>query len=202
MGKLIKEGKPYEMLMNEQKDSERVLLLAQARECFGKVAWSHQTHECQANLYRVRYIGWFWAKILMSIVAAVLATISNIFEWKWPPSFVVLASTFVAAAELILRNTDYNEKSLLHRNTATKLWRIREKYHSAITALKSEHANIDIERERMEAIADELEAIYANAPRTESKAYKQATKRLHSEACTCTDEEVDRLLPSKLRGGL
>lgn len=190
------------MLMNEQKDSERVLLLAQARECFGKVAWSHQTHECQANLCRIYHCCWLGVRIGLAGFVSVLAIIESLVDTTWMLWCMAVVSGAHMIADLVFRIVNYFGASLRHRDTATDLWRIREKYQSIINALKSEHANIDIERERMEAIADELKAIYANAPRTQDLAYKQATKRLHSEACTCTDEEIDRLLPPKLRGCL
>lgn len=46
------------------------ILLAQVRECFGKVAWSHKTQECQASIYNNYHKRLIWAKILVAGLAA------------------------------------------------------------------------------------------------------------------------------------
>ena len=44
-----------------------------------------------------------------------------------------------------------------------------------------------------------LSKIYENAPRTSSEAYNMATKALHDEELTFTNDEIDKLLPYSLR---
>ena len=52
---------------------------------------------------------------------------------------------------------------------------------------------------RIEQLADRLEKIYEIAPRTSDAAYNAASEKLHSGSCSCTDDEIDKLLPTMLR---
>ena len=51
-------------------ENTRDILLAHVRECFGKVAWSHKTQECQASIYDNYHKWLIWTKILLAGFAA------------------------------------------------------------------------------------------------------------------------------------
>ena len=62
---------------------------------------------------------------------------------------------------------------------------------------------IDEIQEQFEAVLKELNDCYANAPTTTYKAVTRASEALKvNKDYTFTDEEIDRFLPSSLRGEL
>ena len=48
-------------------------------------------------------------------------------------------------------------------------------------------------------IQESLEAVYGKIPRTSQIAYDRATEKLHSEASTLHEDEIDHILPTALR---
>lgn len=179
-------------------ENTRDILLAHVRECFGKVAWSHKTQECQASIYDNYHKWWSWIKILVSG----LTTGSGILSLLSVP-YVKFATALLASTaliiDLIFKDLSYADKSTQHQAIATKLWRIREAYQVLIAELMSNQCDLSDIKAKIERLADQLEQIYKIAPRTTDAAYNEASKKLHSGSCSCSDEEVDKLLPPKLR---
>ena len=179
-------------------ENTRDMLLAQVRECFGKVAWSHKTQECQASIYNDYHNRLVWIKIILAGLAAGSGIISLFSEGNARCAAAILSS-IVLIVDLIFKNHAYSEKSAQHQAVATKLWRIREAYQTMIAELMSDQFEPSDIRNRIEQLADRLEKVYEIAPRTSDSAYKKASEKLHSGSCSCADEEVDGLLPPKLR---
>ena len=175
-------------------------MLAQVRECFGKVAWSHKTHECEASYYHVCHNRLVWAKIIVSAFAtgAGILSLMPVTATNWITAVLVTLGLII---ELVFKNRAFAEKSALHQAIATKLWRIRESYQSLIATIMSGNFDRDAVRQTIEVLADELEKVYEVAPRTSDRAYKEAGAKIHSGDCSCSEEEVDKLLPPKLRIG-
>ena len=98
---------------------------------------------------------------------------------------------------------DYNlgERAQKHRQAASQIWLIREKYLSLVTDLRIEGKPLEETRKERDELLDELHAIYSAAPSTSSRAYKKAQNALKlDQEMTFTDEEIDALLPERLRG--
>lgn len=174
------------------------IVLAEVRECFGKVAWSHKTHECQASIYRTYHDRTVWAKIIVSTLAAG-SGISTLFTESIACYFAAVLSSLVLFIDLIFKNRSYSDLANYHQITATRLWRVRESYQSLIATIVAGDNTLTETRNRMEELADILAEIYQTAPRTSDKAYRLATKKIHEGQCSCTDDEVDALLPERLR---
>lgn len=180
--------------------TQRDCLLAQVRECFGKVTWSHKTHEIESSKFHLFDTCLIWAKIVLSALATG-SGITSLFTEHVAKIATVVFTSSVFLIDLTFKNRDFAKKSLQHQAVATKLWRIREAYQSLIAELMSDGGDIAEVKKKNEELADALEKIYEVAPRTSQAAYNKATNRLHSGEGSCSASEVDLLLPPELKIG-
>jgi hypothetical protein len=179
------------------------ILLAQIRECFGRVAYSHKTHEKQADIFRGKDTFWKWVQIVLSVTASgsFLATFGDLFgcEKFWSLLGAIL-SALLATINLYFKNFNYGAEAKRHQDTAVQLWNIREYYLSLVADLTAESISIDEAKKIRDKLQMELSVIYKNAPRTTSEAYAEAQNALKfKEDLTFSSAEIDMLLPDKLR---
>lgn len=176
---------------------------AQLRECFGRVAYSHKAHEKAADIALLR-LG--CVKIGQIVLSAL--TTGGLVVVIFGPANVGKSSAWVAAllSTLLLvlnaytKDLDPGQAAEKHKETAARLWNVRESYLSALTDLRGQIKSLEdicSERDRLQKI---LAAEYASAPRTTSKAYQLASKALQfQEELTFSDAEIDQLLPPTIR---
>ncbi|PSN19957.1 hypothetical protein C7271_04665 [filamentous cyanobacterium CCP5] len=177
------------------------ILESQIRECYGRVVYTHKVHEKNADLYLARLRR---TKILQILLSAI--TTGGILGVLFSSGAKVLeVITAATATTQFFLNTYIKEYSLSdtaerHSVTASKLWSIRESYLSLLADLISRQTTLDDARKIREELQQELVAIYEKAPRTISKAYKEAQKALKlNEELTFSDEEIDLFLPKPLK---
>jgi hypothetical protein len=193
----------FNLQQNNFGDEQKEILLAQIRECFGRVVYSHKTHEKQADIFRGQDTFWTWAQIVLSVVASgsFLATFSDLFGCdKWFSLLGAVLTALLAAINLYFKNFSYGAELLRHKETAIQLWNIREAYISLITDLTT----MSICIEKAKVIRDELQnkllEVYKNAPQTTTKAYAKAQNALKfKEDLTFLPNEIDMFLPDKLQ---
>lgn len=187
---------------NEQKGNSQVVLEGQLRECFGRVVYSHKTHEKCADILLTRLARIKLWQIILSAVTTggFLAAIFG--AGKVGALLGVIVSTTLLVLSAYTKNYDLGELSQKHRQAAADLWIIRERYLSAITDLRIGRKSLDnIQAERDELLQD-LHNIYSGAPSTTYKAYKKAQEALKQlEDMTFSDEEIDAFLPNELKRG-
>lgn len=179
------------------------ILLAQIREAFGRVVYSHKTHEKQADLcfrkHRLQQAtlvvftavstGAFMASLLGYIVSAEAASIVT--------SFIALV---VTALTLATKSFKFDQESVAHRDIASRLWDVRESYLSLIADLMSDATSAADARVRRDDLQETTRAAYADAPRTTAKAFGQASSGLKdNEEMTFSSREIDLFLPEALR---
>lgn len=174
-----------------------IVLEDQIRECFGRVVYTHKTHECMADraadvLARYRIGQIILTGFTSASAVSVLITNDRIAELL---TVVLAFGTFFVSTYL----KDFNLGSVAqkHRDCAAKLWLIREEFSSLLTDLGT------LSREETTAKRDDLQArlaaIYQGAPQTDGKAYSCAQDRLkNKEDLTFSPEEIDHFLPSTL----
>ncbi|MGI6871821.1 SLATT domain-containing protein [Amycolatopsis sp. 3B14] len=178
-------------------------LLAQVREAFGRVVYSHKTHEKQADICFGRY-RWqqgvlvaFTAVSTGTFLASVLGMLGNQVLTSLATSFIALV---VSALSLASKSFKFSEESEAHHKIASRLWDVRESYLSLIADLMSGATAPAAARARRDELQEATRAAYADAPRTTSKAYGRAQDGLkNNEEMTFTSREVDLLLPEALR---
>ena len=179
------------------------MLLAQLREAYGRVVYSHKKHEKQADICFGRH------RILQGCLVALTALSSGTFlasllGLAGSPEVASLVTSFVAvvvsALSLSAKQFKFSEEATAHRDIAGQLWDVRESYLSLITDFMTTNLE-DVEiRERRDQLQKATGAIYSGAPRTIPKAYAKARDGLkNNEELMFTSREIDLLLPEALR---
>lgn len=180
--------------------NSKQLLESQLRECYGRVVWTHKTHEKCADIILKWNNILKWSQIILSTLttSGLIMTIFGNILW------VKITSAIISAVLLLLntylKSTDLGAIVQKHKEIAADIWNIRESYLSLITDLKIENVSIENIQKLRDQLQKELALIYKKSPRTINKAYKEATKALKlNEEMTFTDEEIDYLLPIEFR---
>lgn len=185
--------------INDSSDSIRVLE-GQLRECFGRVVYSHKTHEKCADILLKRLSQIKLWQIGLSVVTTG-GFVSTLFGVEMVGS--IIGSTVSAIfLGLTLYTKDYNlaETAQKHKQAANDIWLIREKYQSLITDLVVGGKPLEAIQKERDILMKDLHSVYSGAPSTTYKAYKKAQQALkYSEDMTFSDEEIDAFLPSELK---
>jgi len=173
-------------------------LEAQLRQCFGRVAYTHKTHEkCADILIR-------WSKRLKTayILLSAITTggfIFTIFGQNARVSIAFAILSFILLA-LTLYNKEFNmdENAEKHKKAALMLWDVRESYISLLTDLDNlDMADAITKRDELQAITLK---IYEQSPRTNSEGYSKAQKALKKdEELYFSDKEIDDMLNAQLK---
>ncbi len=180
----------------------RAILEGQLRECFGRVVYSHKTHEKCADilLSRLSKIK-LWQIILSAITTG--GFIAAVFgAGKIGASIGILVSTALLVLNAYTKDYDLGELSQKHKQAGAYLWVIREKYLSLITDLRMGEKPIKTLLQERDDLLNELHSVYSGAPTTTYQAYKKAQEALKKlEDMTFSDEEIDAFLPKELKKG-
>jgi SMODS and SLOG-associating 2TM effector domain family 4 len=179
-------------------DISQTKLEDQIRECYGRVVYSHKTHEKMGDRCAARMMQYKMAQIVVTALTssgAVGVLIFDDFRLKLATALLSFLSLFIAA---YLKNFDPGGIAQKHRDTASKLWGIRESYLSLITDLTS--LGPQEARARRDALQEQLEPIYASSPQTDAKAFSAAQDALKdNEELTFSSSEIDCFLPAAHR---
>lgn len=177
------------------------VLEGQLRECYGRVVYTHKTHEKCADILLSRHkCIKSWQIVLSAIVTGGIG--STLYEdWKVYTTVVTtVLSTILLALNAYTKNYDLGEIAQKHRQSAADIWLIREKYLSLLTDLRAGMLTQEGIRKNRDALLEELHATYKGAPSTDYKAYQKAQKALKElEDMTFSDEELDAFLPKELK---
>lgn len=172
----------------------------QIRESYGRVVYSHKTHEKCADilLNRLSYI----KKVQIVLSALTTGGFVSTLLGTGPITLIVgsIFSALLLALNLYTRDQDLSELASKHRRTANDIWLIREKYLSIITELAVGEKPLDVLQQERDALAVELHSVYSTAPSTNSEAYEMAQEAIkNNEEMSFSEEELDAILPPRLR---
>ena len=178
----------------------RAILEGQLRECYGRVVYSHKTHEKCADilLSRQSLIKW-WLIVLSALstagfIAAVFGT------GRISALLGAVVSTLLLALNAYTKNYDLGELAQKHKQAANDLWIIREQYLSLLVDVAMREKPIETIQARRDLLLEQLHAAYSGAPSTTFKAYRKAQEALKRlEDLTFSDAEIDAFLPQELR---
>lgn len=184
--------------------NEEKILEGQLRECYGRVVYTHKTHEKHADALIKKNSCIKWGQIILSAIIAG-GVITMLFEFC--PEYKKLAEVIVAIISTILlvlnsytKDYDLGVIAQKHRQVAAEIWLIREKYLTLLTALHMKQQSLDEICLQRDKLLEDLHSIYSGAPSTNFKAYKKAQDALKNmEDMTFSDEEIDKFLPKELR---
>ncbi|MBN3124379.1 SLATT domain-containing protein [Pectobacterium brasiliense] len=181
-------------------NDERIILEGQIRECYGRVVYSHKTHEkCADILIRKHDCIKIWQMIISALVTG--GIVSTFFDKGHIGSIVsVFLSTILLILNTYTKNYDFGELAQKHRQAGSDLWIIREKYLSLLTDIRIGDIPLDSIRARRDNLIVELHTIYSGSPSTNYKAYTAAQEALKKfEDMTFSDDEIDAFLPKELK---
>lgn len=178
----------------------RLVLEGQIRESYGRVVYSHKTHEKCADILLSRLAKIKLAQIVLSAITTA-GFVSLVFGVGKIGAIVgSLVSIALLALNSYTKDYDLGELAQKHKQAANELWIIREKYLSLLTDLAMGEKPLEALQAQRDDMVAQLHQVYAGAPSTTSEAYKSAQKALkHSEDMTFSDSEIDAFLPKELK---
>jgi SMODS and SLOG-associating 2TM effector domain family 4 len=180
---------------------ERYALESQVRECFGRCAYTHKTHEkiAERNAASLRHFK--WAQIVLSALTTGGA-IGVVFDRSsvWFPYATAALSILLLILNSYLKDLDPGQLAQKHRETASDIWNIREAYLSLLADIRDSSLELADLRKRRDDLQAQLHKIYRIAPHTDGKAYGQAQNALkNKEDLTFSEAEIDAFLPAPLK---
>ena len=186
---------------NNELSESRQVLEGQLRECFGRVVYSHKTHEKCADILLKRLSIMKLAQIILSAIttAGCLSVLLGYYE-KSGSIIASFISSILLFLTLYMKDDNLSELAQKHRHAGSNIWLIREKYQSLITDLVIGEKLIETIQQERDVLMEDLHLVYSSAPSTTSKAYQKAQQALKdNEDMTFTDAEIDIFLPNELR---
>ncbi|EFI4687621.1 SLATT domain-containing protein [Escherichia coli] len=180
-------------------ESRRVLE-GQIRECYGRVVYSHKTHEKCSDILLSRLSSIkFWQIILSALTTGgFLATFFGAGEVGTGVGIVV--STLLLILNAYTKDYDLGELAQKHKQAANEIWLIREKYLSLLTDLAMGEKPIEQLQSERDSLLESLHSVYSGSPSTTFEAYKKAQDALkNKEDLTFSEEEIDAFLPKELK---
>lgn len=175
-------------------------LHSQLRECFGRVAYSHKTHEKCADIYQHRVRCIKLAQIVLSAVTTAGLFYAIVSDYQFSLPLAAIASACLLILNIYTKEYDLAELTQQHATSAGDLWDVRESYLSLLVDIHDAAVDGDYLRQKRDELQDILKNIYQAAPRTLPKAYREAQSALQlNEELTFSDEEIDMMLPESLR---
>lgn len=173
---------------------------AQVRECFGRVVYSHKTHEKCADSLQAKLRLLKNTQIALSVVVSGTLIVTVVGHDTWSKLTATVLSAILAGINLYFKNYNYGELAQTHKEAADQLWNVRESYLSLLTDMATRAVPMDKAIERRDKLQKDLSVIYSKAPRTNSIGYKAAQRALKiSEDLTFSVEEIDAFLPAPLK---
>lgn len=176
------------------------ILEAQIRECFGRVVYTHKTHEkmadiCATTLRRLKLTQIALAALTSSGTLAII--LCDPLELKILTALLSISALWISG---YMKGFDPGGTAQKHRDAAATLWDIRESYLSLLTNLRSGLLDLQGAAQRRDELQELLAKVYKGVPQTNDEAYQKAQKALKElEDYTFSDEEIDRFLPKELR---
>ncbi|MCK9324048.1 MAG: SLATT domain-containing protein [Bacteroidales bacterium] len=177
-----------------------ILLESQIRELYGRVVYTHKTHEKCADVLKNRSDGLKLAEILLSAATTTSVLVILFGDGKIFQFIAALFSTALLA--LTLYSKDFNLLAIAekHKQAALDILEIREQLLSLLVDIRIGNKEIKQLQQIRDELNEKLINTYRGAPKTINKAYQIASKALkENEEFTFSDPEIDKFLPESLR---
>lgn len=182
--------------MNEQKE----LLESQIREIYGRVIYTHKTHEKCSDVLKTRSDCLKFGEIFLSAATTTSILIVVLGDGKVFQLIAALCSTILLAVTLYSKDFNLLTIAEKHKQAALNILEIRENLLSLLVDIKIGNKEIDILQQTRDSLNVQLVNTYRGAPKTITKAYQIASKSLQqNEEFTFSDAEIDKFLPKCLR---
>ena len=169
-------------------------ILATARDLFGRVVYTHETHERE----RLIWSGKVCTTNRLNIALASATTVPAVVSATLPSTLVLILTAVSAGATtafaLWQSSSDAAGQENQHRVAAKELLWCRQQLAMLIADC---HIPLPVDhlRRDLEVINRELHAIYKFAPNTSTEAFNQAEAKIKGGHFSLSDDEIDALLP-------
>lgn len=176
------------------------MIESQIREIYGRVVYTHKTHEKCADILKERSDFIKFAEIFLSAATTTSILVVVFGDGKTFQFLAALFSTILLG--LTLYSKDFNLLAIAekHKHAALNILEIREKLLSLLVDIRIGNKEISQLQQIREELNEQLVNTYRGAPKTINKAYQIASKSLkENEEFTFSDEEIDKFLPECLR---
>lgn len=188
-------------------DSVPEPLLEEIKETFGRVAYTHKTHEKEAEWREITGRQIRIANVAVIGVTAAAALVAPLLQSTaaaWPAVSSALVALVFAAFQLTV---DPAADATRQRLAAKSYLTLRNDYRRLIADVQAGGVVQSVLRSRRDLLARELDHLERVAPPTTARAYRTARSALQSsEELTFTDDEYRHLLgtgssnPSQVTG--
>jgi len=170
------------------------------RESFGRVAWTHKTHEKSVEIEEKKICRNKWINIALTGITFLSFGASLIFSDKdWILYIGATLSAFSLCFTVYLLSFNPEKVAENHRYVAKELWYIREKYVNLIADIMGNRISQEETEKQRDQLVKHLAILYKFAPQTSEDAYKQASNGLKkNEELTFSNEEINNFLPNSL----
>lgn len=177
-----------------------ILLESQIREIYGRVVYTHKTHEKCADVLKNRSDGLKLAEILLSAATTTSVLVILFGDGKIFQFIAALFSTTLLALTFYLKDFNLLAIAEKHKQAALDILEIREQLLSLLVDIRIGNKKIKQLQQIRDELNEKLINTYRGAPKTINKAYQIASKALkENEEFTFSDPEIDEFLPESLR---
>jgi SMODS and SLOG-associating 2TM effector domain family 4 len=173
-------------------------ILATARDLYGRVVYTHETHERERIIWSNKVCQTNRINTALASATTVLAVISAALPATWVLILTAIAAGSTTAFGLWQSSSDAANKENQHRIAAKELLWCRQQLAMLIADC---HIPLPVEtlRRNLEIVNREVHAIYKFAPNTSPEAYNEAERKIKGGHFSFSDDELDALLPESLR---
>lgn len=175
-------------------------LESQIREIYGRVVYTHKTHEKCADVLKSRNDLLKLIEVILSAVTTTSIIAVVLGQEKAIEIVAALFSTALLFITLYFKENDLLAIAEKHKQSALEILAIRESLLSLLVDIKIGNRPINELQSIRDTLNTELINTYRGAPKTINSAYQLASKALkENEEFTFTDTEIDQFLPESLR---
>jgi len=180
----------------------RGILEGQLRESYGRVVYSHKTHEICADILLARLSTIRVWQIILSAITTAGLVVGVIGKNEAGSIVSLIVSGVLLALSAYTKDNDDGALAQKHLKTGSELWSIRERFCSLLVDVAMREKPLELLQQHRDELIEKLSAVYAAAPSTNAKAYKKAQEALQrNEDMTFSDDEIDAFLPKELKRG-
>lgn len=176
------------------------ILESQIREIYGRVVYTHKTHEKCADLLKERSDSLKLLEIFLSAATTTSILIVFFGDGRSFQFVAALCSTALLGITLYSKDFDLLAIAEKHKQAALNVLEIRENLLSLLVDIRIGNKEIEVLQKIRDELNVQLINTYRGAPKTMNKAYARASIALkENEEFTFSDIEIDRFLPENLR---
>lgn len=174
--------------------------LGVVRELYGRVAWTHKTHEKDREIWSSKVSLMRWTNVVLIAITSILATVGAVANSQ--PLFIVTSILGALTTAFVVYQLSFNpeRREAEHRLAAKRLLFLRDQYLILIQEAMSGRTPVEQLQDKLEYLHRQASMVYEYAPDSSPKAYSAASAALKTkEELTFSTEEIDMLLPEDLR---